>query len=97
MNPENKIGRPPLPSGESAAGQAVGSSDLLACPFCGAIPKICEMRYINTGRLYGYRLKCGTCGLGVKEQPVCWPAGKENEEMLEAKVALVKRWNTRAG
>lgn len=71
------------------------SADLLGCPFCGGTPKVTELRYINTGRLYGYWLKCGGCGLEIKEQPGCWPAGKENEEMLEAKEALVMRWNRR--
>lgn len=68
---------------------------LRECPFCGHEPRISELRYVNTGRLYGYWLKCDGCELKIKEVPVCWPAGKENEEMVEAKAALVARWNRR--
>lgn len=79
----------------TASDEAVVCKELLGCPFCGSLPTISELRYVNTGRLYGYWLKCDGCGLEIKEAPVCWPAGKENEEMKEAKVALVNRWNRR--
>jgi len=71
------------------------NQNLLACPFCGQAAAVHEMRYINTGRLYGYQIKCGGCDLEIKEQPACWLAGKENEEMLNARISLVTRWNTR--
>lgn len=73
----------------------VKDEKLLDCPFCGNPPQITERRYANTNRIYGYWLRCGGCGIEIKEQPVCWAAGKENEEMLEAKVTLIGRWNRR--
>lgn len=70
-------------------------STLLNCPFCGGTPTVTEMRYSNTGRLYGYRLECAGCGLQIKQRPVGWPMGKENEAMIGAKTALEARWNNR--
>lgn len=78
------------------AGRTFAAAPLLACPFCGGEAKISAMQYVNTGRIYGYRLKCVGCGLEIKEQPAGWVCGKENETMLEAKAALESRWNMRS-
>lgn len=79
----------------TAYAQAVVCKELLECPFCGGQPTVSPMRYANTGNIYGYRLECDGCEIELKEQPVCWAAGKKNEEMLEAKAALITRWNRR--
>ena len=85
----------PLKDDQPKREASLAAPTLLACPFCGGQPAITEMRYVNTGRLYGYRLECGGCGLKRQAQPVCWPTGKENESLLEAKEALETWWNAR--
>lgn len=73
------------------------NAELLPCPFCGGAPVMGEMRYSNTGNLYGYYLSCDGCGLERARAPACWTEGKRESTMRGAMVELADWWNTRAG
>ena len=64
-------------------------------PWCGKPPSINAMLYRNTGRVYGYRLRCVTCNYERWLTPQFWEDGKENEVMDAAKAKLLEWWNAR--
>jgi hypothetical protein len=72
-------------------------TDLLACPLplCGGHATLSELRYANTGNIYGYTACCDECGLELSRQPAGWPCGYEKETMANAKSEVVTLWNTR--
>jgi hypothetical protein len=67
----------------------------LRCPWCGGTPNLTEMRYVNTGRLYGYQIACASCNFEKKMQPAGWLTGEEAEAMANANDSLVRWWNDR--
>ena len=71
------------------------SDRLWGCPWCGLQPEIFPMRYRNTGRLFGWRLCCQTCGYEKSNRPAGWPQGQEMEAMENALDELVSWWNSR--
>jgi len=83
--------------GKTEAAVAVRSGDLLACPLplCEGKATLTELRYANTGRIYGYLAKCDECGLELRREPAGWPCGYEKETMETAKSDVLTLWNTR--
>jgi Lar family restriction alleviation protein len=63
----------------------IAKFELMACPFCGGVPKISSSDYLVLGRpfkMYGF--VCAGCGAVV--------SFRGNEEKAEA----ITAWNTRA-
>jgi hypothetical protein len=73
----------------------VGSGGLLGCPWCGRNPKITALKYRNTGRVFGYEIKCKSCDFEKSIVPPCWTEGKEQRVMDGSKARLIKWWNSR--
>lgn len=71
---------------------------LLPCPLptCGGSPTLTELRYSNTGSVYGYLAKCAACGLELRREPAGWPVGYQFKTMCDARDEVVRLWNTRA-
>jgi predicted RNA-binding Zn-ribbon protein involved in translation (DUF1610 family) len=81
------------PNGKEQA--ALCSSALLGCPWCGNQPVAFEMKYRNTGNVFGHMIRCDTCNFEKSIAPPGWTQGKEQEAMDEAKENLIKWWNSR--
>jgi hypothetical protein len=75
----------------------MSDNELLPCPLprCGGKATLTELRYANTGNLYGYLAKCCECGLELRRAPAGWPCGYELEAMKDAKYEVLGLWNTR--
>lgn len=89
-----------VPPGEAndsrtASDEAVVCKELLDCPWCNGTPNLSELRYTNTGRLYGYKLSCACCNFEKKISPAGWMMGQESEAMENARTSLIRWWNNR--
>jgi len=71
------------------------SKDLLGCPWCGRKPIKLTLKYRNTGRVFGYLIRCSTCDYEKSIKPACWTEGDEQKTMDAAKAELIKWWNSR--
>ena len=74
---------------KSRAADAVGLSELLACPFCGESPEITGLQYNGSGGL-----------VITGEKYNCWnircPNFCAKFINFKTKEAAIKKWNTRA-
>lgn len=79
----------------TARDEAGVCKELLGCPWCNGTPNVSEMRYANTGNLYGYKIACACCNFEKKMCPGGWLMGQESEAMENARVSLIHWWNNR--